>query len=668
MKPILLLISTWLLATVATAQDSCANAAEAVMGINTTVQLSGSDVPEPANCMFVQGDEMYLWYYFIAPYDTAYQVTTNLTANTGLDTRLSVYSGVCGSLGCVISGDDGNGNFLSTAIFQAEANVMYYIVFDSYWGTLDYTMPLEFEIAEVEINGPGDPVGELITFTPTPIIGSGYSECVVDMNGDFLDDIVFVNGSNLDIHYQQADGTYDNSTYNMGAVTHDPSWSLAAGDLDGNGYNDLLFGGGSGASFIWANDDGTGYSETSSDEYIFSQRTNMIDINNDGHLDAFVCHDVDANVFYLNDGNNNLVYNQGGLGENAGNYGSVWIDYDNDCDMDLFIAKCGSDNIDQLHRNDGNGVFTSVAAAAGINDGSETWSSAWADYDNDGDMDAFIGASSDWNGSHKFYLNNGDGTFTNITEGSGFEDIETMGIENMPGDFNNDGWVDVLGLGSMFMLNNGDMTFTPSTCPFYPAPYGDLDNDGYLDFVSGSTVYYNNEEGKNWIKVNTIGTESNKNGIGARITVTSALGSQIRDVRSAQGFSSMQTLTAHFGLGTDTEIQSIHICWPSGIEDVINTPDINTTINVTEGMTSSVFEQSALTLSVYPNPATDMIRIESDNLTSNDEIRIMNLQGAVVYTGVLGQKQINVSSFASGLYMIEAGEGINASRATFIKE
>ena len=665
MKPILLLISSWLLSIAVSGQESCSNAAVATLGTNIVVGGGGADAPAPANCMTLNGTESFLWYYFTAEADTSYRITTNVVANTGYDTRIGVYTGECGALTCLTSDDDELANFLSTVIIQAEVGDAFYIVFDSFWGSVEYTLPVEFEISEVDQMGP---IAGLIPFTTAPLTGSGYSKCIVDMNNDQLDDIVFVNGNSLDIHYQQVGGGFENTVYNMGSVANDPSWSIAAGDLDGNGYNDLLFGGGSGASFIWANDDVTGYSETSSGEYIFSQRTNMIDINNDGHLDAFVCHDVDANVFYLNDGNNNMVYNQGGLGENGGNYGSVWIDYDNDCDMDMFIAKCGSDNIDQLHRNDGNGEFTPVAAAAGINDGSETWSSAWADYDNDGDMDCFIGASAGWNGLHKFYLNNGDGTFTNITEGSGFDQVESMGIENLPGDFNNDGWVDILGLGSTFMINNGDMTFTASTSPFYGAPYGDLNNDGYLDFYSAGTIYYNSLEGNNWIKINTVGTESNRNGIGARITLTSAMGTQIRDVRSAEAFSSMQTLTAHFGIGTDVAIESIHVCWPSGIEDVIYNPDINSTITITEGLSASVNEKEELVLNVYPNPVVKTLTISGDNLTSNDQVRITDLNGSVVYQGSFGNGQIDVDKLAAGMYLIEAGKGVSAKRASFIKE
>ncbi len=664
MKPIFTFLFVCMASLVTFAQADCANAYPATLGLNAGASITGTDAPAPTNCMWLNGDEFFSWYYFTAQMDTGYTITTDLATNGGLDTRIGVYTGDCGALTCVGSDDDTGLGFLSTVTFSATEGTTYFIVFDTYWGPADLTSPQEFYISEYDAP---DPIVGLITFETGVLPGSGYTDCVVDMNGDFLDDVVFVNGTTLTIAKQQTDGTFLAQAYNTGYVENDPSWSIAAGDLDNNGYNDLVYGGGGGASFIWANDDGTGYSETHDNNYIFSQRTNMVDINNDGNLDAFVCHDIDANVFYLNDGNGNLTWNQGGLGENGGNYGSVWIDYDNDCDVDMFIAKCGSDNIDQLHRNNGDGTFTSVGPAAGVNDATQSWSSAWADYDNDGDMDVFIGASSMGSGGHKLYSNNGDGTFTNVTAGSGFDTQTGTSIENMPGDFNNDGWVDVNGAGGIFMINNGDMTFTPSISPFYYAPCGDLNNDGYLDFATGTTAYYNTLEGNNYITINTIGTESNKNGIGARVRLYSAMGTQMRDVRSAESFSTMQSLNTHFGIGTDTEISMIAICWPSGIEDVIYNPQINSTLTVIEGQSVQVEEVETSVFTVYPNPTENVLRLQSSKLNATTMYSVYDMTGALVMSGKPSAQSIDVSSLNAGYYLVEVLTNGEAQRTNFMK-
>ena len=208
-----------------------------------------------------------------------------------------------------------------------------------------------------------------VTFTPQSA-GTNYTDRgIVDMNGDGLDDILSVNNSNIQVLYQQEDGSFIESIVATEFADNSPSWSLAAADYDRNGFTDLLYGGGNGVTFMRANDDGTAYTEVSGPEYVFSQRSNFVDINNDGHLDAYVCHDVEPSVFYINDGEGNLEYFQGGLGDypSGGHYGSVWLDFDNDRDVDMFIAKCGGESErrdNEMHVNNGDGTFTESGASS----------------------------------------------------------------------------------------------------------------------------------------------------------------------------------------------------------------------------------------------------------------------------------------------------------------
>lgn len=651
-KYILLLLTVLTLCINVKAQSSCATALSANLGTTNVVQSPGTVPPAPAHCQFLNGTESFIWYTYTAAIDTTIEVSTITTTNTGLDTRISVFSGTCGALSCIAYGDDESA-FLSSAIFNISAGSTYYIVFDSYWGD----QPIDFTLSYVQGS-----ITPPISFTSQPIPGGLSSKCVVDMNNDKLDDIVVPSGNNLTILYQSSvtPGTFTTQTYTVnGTVVNSPSWSIAGGDMDNNGYTDLIYGGGSGASIIMANSTGTGYNHFSDGNYIFSQRTNVVDIDNNGVADAFVCHDVDANVWYESNGNGTFVHHQGGLGPNGGNYGSVWIDYDNDCDIDLFIAKCGSDAIDQLHRNDGSGSFTSVGATAGVNDGSQTWSSAWADYDNDGDMDLFIGASSGSSGSHKFYRNNGDGTFTNITAGSGFDLYPSnMGIENLPADFNNDGYVDVYGLGGLIMYNNGDMTFSGSTAPTYSGATGDLNHDGYIDIVNGSSIYFNDGDVNNYLTITTVGTTSNKQGIGARITLSSAMGNQIRDVRSAEAFSSMQTLNAHFGLGQDTQIDYVSVCWPSGIEDMIMNPTINSHITINEGSTVGIEEFYTEKMKLYPNPANEKVYLDLISMMGGEyTIQLMDMNGKLIQSNTFNAQkgknefQVSLNGIETGIYM-----------------
>ena len=420
------------------------------------------------------------------------------------------------------------------------------------------------------------------------ISGTGIGDCAVDMNGDYLDDVVRVVNGKIYIDYQQNDGSFNQIEHLVGQQNL-PTWSICAGDIDGNGYNDLLFGGGSRVSFIYANADGSAYMEDYHDVYIFSQRSTFADIDNDGHLDAFVCHDVDQSHPYRNDGAGNLVLDQT-LIETAdlpGNYAAIWVDYDNDGDSDLYITKCRQaapqgaiERTNLLYQNNGDGTFTEVGELANMDDNAQSWATVFEDFDNDGDFDAFI-VNHDF--QNRLMENNGDGTFTDVIENSGINPDYLGAWENASGDFNNDGFMDIFSeMGDELYLGNGDMTFTAQNLPFNNGGIGDFNNDGFLDVITGNNLMINNGNDNNWVKINTEGFASNKNGIGSRIEIYGTWGRQIREVRAGQSFSPMSSLTVHFGIGTATSIDSLIIKWPSGITTKIDNPSINTTHNIQE--------------------------------------------------------------------------------------
>ena len=460
---------------------------------------------------------------------------------------------------------------------------------------------------------------------------------------------------------------------------YNPSWSIAAGDITGNGYNDLLYGSGSGVTFMYANDEGTGYTQVSGPEYVFVQRSNFVDINNDGHLDAFACHDIAPNVYYINDGEGNLIFHQGGLGDVpvGGHYGSLWVDYNNDGHIDLFIAKCsGGDQgatakYNELHRNNGDGTFTDVSVESGLRDPIQTWSSAWGDFDNDGFMDVFVGASSFSDGGHKLMRNNGDGTFIDVTAGSGLDAFNGTSIEHATYDFNNDGYLDIYGNSNVVLMNNGDMTFTEVSVPFSAASIGDLNNDGFLDAYTGNNniVHLNNGNDNNWIVIHTEGVQSNRNGIGARVEVHSAMGKQIRDIRSGEGFRHMSTLNTHFGIGQDSEIEKVVIKWPSGIVDVIEEPEINTQIFVREGdAPMSVQDQILQYISLYPNPTNGELYIASKESLDGSTITIYDISGRLIKSDKLSSNTVNVSSLSSGVYFLNLDVQGQRVKLQFIKQ
>jgi hypothetical protein len=353
----------------------------------------------------------------------------------------------------------------------------------------------------------------------------------------------------------------------------------------------------------------------------------------------------------------------------------------------MFIAKCrgGSTTIstNELWRNDGNGVFVNVADSndwydnnypgvghnnsSNLGDNVQTWSAAWADFDNDGDMDVYVGASTTTNGDSKLMQNNGDGTFTDVTAGSGVL-AAALGIENAPADFDNDGYVDILSNGDI-LFNNGDFTFTNLSANMPPSgAIGDANNDGFLDIFRNGTIHINNTNGNNWIKINTVGTDSNINGIGARVEIETPAGTQIRDVRSGEGFKYMSSLNTHFGIGTETTINSITIYWPSGNIDYIENPEINTTHNIVEGSALSVIDQTLTDLSIYPNPVEDELQIHTATDITDKIATIFDINGRRLNSLKLTTNIINVSHLSEGVYFLRLESKGKIMTRKFIKK
>lgn len=621
------------------AQNTCATALPIGFGSHTVAAIDGTEVPAPICAQNGSGATMGEWYTFTPAVDT---VITISTVGSGVDTRFHVYTGTCGALVCYAGDDDsGGGNYTSLQTFAVSGGVTYTLAWDNRWSAQGFT----FTMVEDDIVVPPPAV---MVFNPTTLIGiQGGTYGAVDMNGDHLDDVVSVSGTNINVMRQIAGG-FTAFNYPTTPADHEASWSMSAGDLNGDGYNDLQYGGGGGVTYMLSNGTGTAFTEMSFTEYVFSQRGNMVDINNDGDLDGFMCHDVDSNVYHINNGDGTFTYGSGLIGTTCGNYGSIWIDYDTDGDVDCFVAKCGCDPVDILMRNNGDGTFTSMAAALGFADGHQSWSSAWGDFDNDGHMDVLIGSSS--SNVHKLMHNNGDGTFTNVTAGSGFDTYGGQSIEWNCRDFNNDGWIDVIGGGAIH-YNQGDMTFISDVTPPDNGPIGDMNNDGFLDILDGNILQLNQGNDNNWLVVNTVGVWSNKNGIGARIYVTSALGTQIREIRSGDGFRYMSSLNAHFGLGTDTEVELVEIHWPSGVVDRIEDVEINGSLTVVEGTFTGIAEPAAAHgLGVYPNPVLDVLTVSGAG--QNGYVSIADATGKRVMQGALQNAQVNVGGLSSGVYLL----------------
>jgi hypothetical protein len=445
-------------------------------------------------------------------------------------------------------------------------------------------------------------------------IHSGCPTAVVDVNGDGLDDIVRLDQAHmLYIDYQRP-GLQFSHTY-IGDFGGGVSWAwgLCVADVDHNGIKDIVAGGVGPAVKIFKMNEvgsaGTLYSLPASN--FFLQNINFADINNDGWEDIFGCDDNAENHIWLNNGSGNfLVSNIIDFDvtdtDDSGNYGSVFTDFDNDGDVDLYIAKCrqavndpaDGRRIDVLFVNDGNNNYTSDAAAYGLADSAQTWTANFADIDNDGDLDVI---QTDYDVPANLLENDGTGHMTNITAGSGFS-LNIIPIESVMEDFDNDGFVDILVTGSnyQFFHNNGDKTFTLLPGIFgnenmESFAIGDLNHDGLIDvyasyayiYTSPSTVddvYWMNTTGNvnHFVTLNLIGTSSNMGALGARAKIYGEWGVQLREVHAGESYGTCNTANLHFGTGTATVIDSIVVQWPSGMSTTILNPAIDQFITIRE--------------------------------------------------------------------------------------
>ncbi|MCH7640227.1 MAG: VCBS repeat-containing protein, partial [Bacteroidetes bacterium] len=230
----------------------------------------------------------------------------------------------------------------------------------------------------------------------------------------------------------------------------------------------------------------------------FAQGSLLLDYDNDGALDVFIGDDGDTDHLFQGLGDGTFVDASSLLPPVPRNdYGAQAADYDRDGDTDIYIGICPEiENI--LYRNDGAGGFAEVGVDVGLNDGRSSWGVFWLDFDNDGWLDVFV-ANTDQNDG--LFRNQGDGTFVDVAAAAGIAGPTNEGSWNVTAaDFDNDGWIDVFVANdpadSRLFHNNGNATFSDITAAAglsglrgTPIASGDVNGDGWVDlYFSGQSA------------------------------------------------------------------------------------------------------------------------------------------------------------------------------------
>jgi hypothetical protein len=316
----------------------------------------------------------------------------------------------------------------------------------------------------------------------------------------------------------------------------------------------------------------------------------------------------DRNILYHNRGNGTFedVTTAAKFDKTPGHYcfSVSTLDFDNDTWPDIYVACDSTPSI--LYRNNHDGTFEDVGVVSGTafnEDGREQdgMVSTIADYNGDGLLDIFRTNFSD--DTSTLYANNGDGTFVDSTYKAGLGlHTQYLGWGTMFFDIDNHGWADLLlinghvypevekyKLGSEYreprilFRNNGNGTYTEISKFAGPAfqasesgrglAIGDLWNDGRQSAIISNmnapvALLVNQAKNQNhWIAFKTIGTKSNRDGIGARITVRAGGRTFVNEVRSGSSYISNNDMRVHFGLGSISKIDSVEVRWPTGLTE-----------------------------------------------------------------------------------------------------
>lgn len=446
-------------------------------------------------------------------------------------------------------------------------------------------------------------------------------------------------------------------TKTAGLTTRGWGMGIAVGDYDNDGLPDLYVTG-YGQNVLYHNLGDCKFEDVTMKAGVrtggFSTGAAWADFDRDGHLDLFVARYVKTDVNHLPEPGRNYGGYKGVLVElpdtmegetdflfrNRGDgtfedvsakagvndpgklhgMGVVWGDYDGDGWPDLYVTNDGGWSF--LYHNRRNGTFEELGISAGPGLGPYgqaygNMAADFGDFDRDGKLDLFVTRFG--NQPASLFWNRGD-HFTDIASKAGIAGKTTAPVKwgTGFGDFDNDGWPDILVANGNFsslmdsipgevkfaepiqlFRNLGNLTFEEisdkaglnSGAQFSRrgTAFGDLNNDGNLDVVIFNagfppSVFLNETKNANHrVLFRLLGTKSNRAAIGARVRVITPKMTQIDEVRGGGSYNSTNDTRLHFGLGAEPTINKVEVLWPSGARQEFSSIAADAIYEIKEG-------------------------------------------------------------------------------------